>query len=79
VQLTAAPDFRGRAISHYTQCFLGMTPWGALLFGALATHIGVSRTLAIGGATVAAAGLIVFVLRRARYPLGTTLEEARFV
>ncbi len=54
VQIVAHAHFRGRVISHYTQSFLGMIPWGALLLGALAHSLGVTEAISIGGAVVIA-------------------------
>jgi len=52
IQLEAAEPMRGRVISHYTQAFLGMMPWGALLLGAVADRIGVADAVTVGGAVV---------------------------
>lgn len=52
IQLAAAEHMRGRVISHYTQSFLGMMPWGALLLGYVAGRIGVADAVTIGGAVV---------------------------
>ncbi|MEI9888518.1 MAG: MFS transporter [Rhizomicrobium sp.] len=65
IQMVAAENFRGRVISHYTQSFLGMMPWGALLLGALAARLGVTDAISIGGAAVVAAALYAFYSRRA--------------
>ena len=43
IQIVAGEEFRGRVISHYTQSFMGMMPWGSLLLGWVATRFGVSR------------------------------------
>ena len=40
VQMTTLENFRGRVMSLYTFSFVGMAPFGALLAGALAQHIG---------------------------------------
>jgi MFS family permease len=52
IQLAAEERMRGRVISHYTQSFLGMMPWGSLLLGFLASRIGVSDAVAFGGSVV---------------------------
>jgi MFS family permease len=50
---TSAPDhLRGRIMGFYSFVFVGMAPFGAFLFGVVAEHIGVSITLAAGGAIV---------------------------
>lgn len=66
IQLVAAEHMRGRVISHYTQAFLGMMPWGALLLGFIAGHIGVTDAVTIGGAVVmVSAGVAYFGKREA--------------
>jgi MFS family permease len=53
IQIAAGEHYRGRVISHYTQSFLGMMPWGSLMLGWAASHIGVSEAVTVGGALVA--------------------------
>ena len=55
IQIAAGERFRGRAISHYTQAFMGMMPWGSLILGTLAAHFGVRETVTLGGTVVMAA------------------------
>ncbi|MBV8976473.1 MAG: MFS transporter [Alphaproteobacteria bacterium] len=66
IQLAAAEDMRGRVISHYTQCFLGMMPWGSLLLGAIAHRIGVANAVTIGGAVVTVAAAAAWLSGPAR-------------
>lgn len=40
---------RGRVMSFYTMAFLGMTPFGSLLGGALAARVGSPETVMVGG------------------------------
>jgi MFS family permease len=49
LQTIVDDDKRGRVMSLYTMSFLGMTPFGNLLGGALANHIGATNTLIIAG------------------------------
>ncbi len=49
LQTILEEDKRGRVMSLYTMSFLGMTPFGNLLGGFLANHIGASNTLIIDG------------------------------
>jgi MFS family permease len=57
------PDaLRGRVMAVYAMMFMGMSPFGALVEGALAERIGAPRTLVIGG-FVCIAGAIVFNIR----------------
>jgi MFS family permease len=64
IQIAAGERFRGRVISHYTQCFMGMMPWGALILGALAEHFGVREAITWGGSVVLAASTIAWLMRR---------------
>jgi predicted MFS family arabinose efflux permease len=51
---TNAPDhLRGRIMGFYSFVFVGMAPFGAFLFGLVAEHVGVPKTIAAGGAIVA--------------------------
>ncbi len=58
LQTIADEDKRGRVMSFYTMAFMGTAPFGSLLSGALAHHIGAPETLIIGGACSIAAGLL---------------------
>lgn len=60
IQLTAAEHMRGRVISHYTQSFLGMMPWGSLTLGALASRLGVGTAVTVGGAIVLISAAIAY-------------------
>lgn len=60
IQLTAAEHMRGRVISHYTQSFLGMMPWGSLMLGALASRLGVGTAVTVGGAIVLISAAIAY-------------------
>lgn len=65
IQMVAHENFRGRVISHYTQSFMGMMPWGALLLGTIAARIGVTDAISIGGAVVILSAAAAFLVRRA--------------
>jgi predicted MFS family arabinose efflux permease len=65
IQMVAHEDYRGRVISHYTQAFMGMMPWGSLLLGTLASHLGVTMAVTIGGSVTIASALIALLNRRA--------------
>ncbi len=57
------PDaLRGRVMAVYSMMFLGMAPFGALLAGTLAHHLGAPGTLTIGG-LACIAGAAVFAVR----------------
>ncbi len=49
LQTVVDEDKRGRVMSLYTMAFLGLTPFGSLFAGSLASHIGVQWTLALSG------------------------------
>ncbi|WP_330484988.1 MFS transporter [Tumidithrix elongata] len=51
---------RGRVMSFYTMCFMGMSPFGNLILGSSAHAIGAQNTLAIGG-MVCIVGSLLFV------------------
>ncbi len=50
VQTIVEDDKRGRVMSFFTMAFLGTLPFGNLVAGSLASHIGAPITLAMGGA-----------------------------
>ena len=49
IQTIVEDDKRGRVMSLFTMAFLGMVPFGNLFAGSLASKIGASNTLIIGG------------------------------
>lgn len=49
LQTIVDDDKRGRVMSFFTMAFIGMTPFGSLWAGTLASHIGAPETLMIGG------------------------------
>jgi MFS family permease len=49
LQTVVDEDKRGRVMSLYTMAFLGMTPFGSLFAGSLASRIGAQLTLALCG------------------------------
>ena len=62
---TIVPDhLRGRVMAVYSMMFLGMAPFGALLAGALAGHLGAPGTVILGG-TICIVGAIIFGWRLA--------------
>jgi MFS family permease len=67
IQLTVPDELRGRVVSVFTTVFVGSTPIGGLLMGALASALGVAAAMAIGGAaSVVVGGLGVVWLARIR-------------
>jgi MFS family permease len=49
LQTITEEEKRGRVMSYYTMAFVGMAPFGSLLAGTIAAHIGAPRTLLISG------------------------------
>jgi MFS family permease len=49
LQTISQEDKRGRVMSLYAMAFMGMTPFGSLIIGALANRIGARRAVMIGG------------------------------
>jgi MFS family permease len=58
LQTIADDDKRGRVMSFFVMSFMGLAPFGSLLFGGLANIIGAPYTLLIGGSCVMAGGLV---------------------
>jgi len=62
VQLGSAPHVRGRVMALYVLVFMGGTPVGAPLIGALAEAFGPRSSLVLGGAVVAVSGVVAAVV-----------------
>jgi MFS family permease len=60
IQAMVPDKLRGRVMSLYAMMFLGMTPLGSLLAGAVAGRIGAPITVAIGGAASVISGAVFF-------------------
>jgi MFS family permease len=61
LQLTAKPEARGRVMALYGMVFLGSTPIGAPIVGALGEHLGPRMAFAVSAAILfAVGGLIVW-------------------
>lgn len=56
LQTIVDDDKRGRVMSLYTMAFMGMAPFGGLIAGTLASRIGASNTVLVGGLAVLAVG-----------------------
>ncbi|MEX2275593.1 MAG: MFS transporter [Actinomycetota bacterium] len=82
LQLTAVGSMRGRVMAIYTVVFLGSTPIGALLAGAMAAILGPRWAFAISGVIASAAGVVALsVVRRLGIdvPAGSGAERERVV
>ena len=49
IQTLVTEDKRGRVMSYYTMALVGTTPFGSLVIGALANHLGAPLTLVAAG------------------------------
>ncbi len=67
VQLGSAAQMRGRVMALYVLVFLGGTPVGAPLIGALAEALGPRSSIVLGGVVTAVSGVVAaFVMARVR-------------
>ena len=57
IQTIVSEDKRGRVMSYYTMAFVGMTPFGSLLAGAMAHAMGAQLTVIVNGSVVIAGAL----------------------
>jgi dipeptide/tripeptide permease len=64
LQTYADEDKRGRVLSFYSMAFLGMSPLGSLLIGALAQSTGAVVAMGLGGIACAAGGVYFHFARR---------------
>ncbi|MTD16563.1 MFS transporter [Nakamurella sp. YIM 132087] len=64
VQLSTAPELRGRVMSIYMLVFLGSTPIGSLIVGAITEHWGAPPALVLSGSICLLAAIAVLVLAR---------------
>jgi MFS family permease len=62
LQTITEDDKRGRVMSFFTMAFMGMSPFGNLMAGALANSIGASNTVLISGG-ICILGTIIFSLK----------------
>jgi len=66
LQLDTPDALRGRVMGLYALAFAGMTPFGSLLVGVIAEHLGVRAACALGGGSgLVAVAALVLVGRRA--------------
>ncbi len=80
IQLLVPDSLRGRVMAVYSMMLMGMAPFGSLLAGTLAAHLGAPTTVAIGG-LVCMTGAVVFgvylpALRREARQIIIALQEA---
>jgi MFS family permease len=66
LQLDTPDALRGRVMGLYALAFAGMTPFGSLLVGTMAEHLGVRAACALAGGTgFIAVAVLVLLGRRA--------------
>jgi MFS family permease len=61
IQTMVPDELRGRVMAVYAMVFMGMAPFGALLSGAIAHHVGAPLTVRLGG-IISLVGGAVFAL-----------------
>ena len=66
LQLAARPDMRGRVMAIYAIIFLGGTPIGAPITGAIAEHLGPREAVAFGAIAAVLAGAVALRALAAR-------------
>jgi MFS family permease len=71
IQTMVPDELRGRVMAVYSMMFMGVAPFGALIAGAVANHIGAPITVALGG-LICLSGSLVF-----GYSWRTMRAEAR--
>ena len=60
LQLNSSDEMRGRVMGLYSQVFFGISPFGALLIGAVAERISLSVTVGLAGGITLLLTLVVF-------------------
>ena len=73
IQMAVPDQLRGRVMSVYTTVFSASMPVGGIVFGAIASNLGSSVAIGVGGALTLVAGLGALVWgRRGAFELPTT-------
>lgn len=58
IQTLVDDDKRGRVMSLFSVAFMGMAPFGSILAGTAAEHLGAAQAVTLGGAVCIAGGLL---------------------
>jgi MFS family permease len=69
LQTLVEDDKRGRVMSIFSMCFMGITPFGSLLAGYSARMLGTSRALTISGMVCVVGGALFAIKLNALRPL----------
>jgi len=77
VQLAVDPELRGRVMGLYMLVFIGGTPIGAPIVGAITSHFGARAGMLVCGAVPVLAAVIVAVAGRARQGSAAELGPGR--
>jgi len=64
IQHLSSDAMRGRVMSIYATCFLGLPPLGSLLAGELSRHVPTSHALAVMAMAAAAIFVTVYAVSR---------------
>lgn len=76
IQTLVPDDKRARVMGYYTMAFFGAAPFGSLMAGALAQHIGAPHTVMLTGACcLAGAGWFAFQLPKIRPEMRARYRE----
>jgi len=76
IQTIVPEDKRGRVMSYYTVAFVGMSPFGSLLAGALATAVGAPWTVMLSGVCcIVGAAWFVTRIQGIRKVMGPIYEQ----
>src|SRR6202041_918892 len=75
VQLAADPELRGRVMGLYMLAFIGGTPFGAPLIGALISHFGARAGMAVCGVVPVLAAVGVAAARGRRPEPGVLVHQ----
>jgi MFS family permease len=76
IQSLVTEDKRARVMSYYTMAFFGAAPFGSLMAGTLAHHIGASYTVMVAGAfCVAGSTWFTFELPKVKAAMHPSVQE----
>ncbi|MBN9589950.1 MAG: MFS transporter [Alphaproteobacteria bacterium] len=70
VQLLSREDMRGRVVALYAMGMMGMMPWGSLMLGGVAEHLGSHWAVSIGGSVCILAALLAWRDRQGGWARG---------
>jgi MFS family permease len=70
VQLLSREEMRGRVVALYAMGMMGMMPWGSLILGGVAEHLGSHWAVSIGGLVCILAALVAWRDRKDGWKTG---------